>query len=340
MEPIKSRRNPYLVLLYLLMGLAVGILVSLALGRYPILPNQLWDLLWEGIRNSASHQLTPAQAVLLRVRLPRIFLAVLVGAALSAAGATYQGIFQNPMASPDMLGASSGAGFGAALAILLDQSRQMVSIWAFICSLGGLGLVWVISSRAKGRQIFSLILTGMIVSALFSAGISLLKLVADPANQLPAITYWLMGSLSGAQGADLIWMGGALLLGMVPLLLFRWQMNLLTLSEEEAHSIGVPIQMVRMVLICSATLLTAASVAVSGLIGWIGLVIPHLARRLTGDNFRYLLPASALTGGLFLLLVDNISRNLLSTEIPIGILTAFVGAPFFLYLILYRGEEL
>ncbi|MEF9895632.1 MAG: iron ABC transporter permease, partial [Clostridia bacterium] len=202
------------------------------------------------------------------------------------------------------------------------------------------GLVWLVGRFAKGKQVMSMILAGIMVSSLFQAGTSYIKLVADPTNQLPAITYWLMGSLSGAKAADVAFLLGPMALGLVPLMLLRWKMNLLTLGDEEARTMGVNAGRLRLVTVLSATLLTAAAVAVSGTIGWVGLVVPHLARKLVGNNFRRLMPASMLLGALFLVVVDDVSRNLLATEIPLGILTALVGAPFFLWLILRRGERL
>ena len=271
-------------------------------------------------------------AAVLNIRLPRILLAILVGCALSAAGTAYQSVFQNPMASPDILGASSGACFGAALAILLGFPGQGVTALAFGFSLLTVGLVYAVGRRARGSRVLNILLAGIMVSSLFSAGTSYIKLVADPNSKLPEITYWLMGSLSGTRMGEVKFLLPALLLGLVPLLGLRWRINLLTLGEEEAASMGVDAGRLRLVVIFCATILTAASVSVSGMIGWVGLVIPQLSRRLVGSDCRCLLPASMLMGGAFLLLVDNVSRNLLATDIPIGILTAFIGAPFFLRL--------
>ena len=200
-------------------------------------------------------------------------------------------------------------------------------------------LVYAIARRTKGNRVTSLLLAGVMIGSLFSACTSYVKLVADPSNQLPAITYWLMGSLSGTRMNVVAFAAVPMLIGLAPLLILRWRINLLTLGEEEARSMGANTNRLRLVVILCATVLTAASVAVSGMIGWVGLVIPHLSRKLVGNDCRHLLPASALFGAIFLLLVDNISRNLLATEIPIGILTAFVGAPFFLYL-MTRKEHL
>ena len=276
------------------------------------------------------------ETIVLNIRMPRIIMACLVGCCLASAGACYQGVFQNPMAAPDLLGASTGACFGAALAILHGRSSAMITLYAFFFSLLTVLLVFVIGQRAPGQKTVNLILAGIMVSSLFSAGTSYIKLVADPGSKLPEITYWLMGSLSGTRGVDIRFAVFPMALGLIPLLLIRWRLNLLTLGEEEARALGINTALLRLIVVVCATLV-AASVSVSGLIGWVGLVIPHLCRRYIGNDYRKLLPASMLFGATFLLLVDNISRNLLAVEIPIGILTAFIGAPFFIYLMHQKG---
>lgn len=323
----------------LILLLLAMVVISLNMGRYPISPGQVLHMLAPGIVKDWGLPGTDEQmkAIFFQVRLPRIFLACLVGCCLSAAGAAYQGIFHNPMAAPDVLGASAGAAFGAALAILLEGSKRDITASAFLFSLAAVGLVLFIGRRGKGRQILTLILSGIMIGSLFSACTSFVKLAADPNDQLPAITYWLMGSLAGAQPADVRFILIPMALGMIPLYLLRWRINVLTLGEEEARAMGVHTGAIRMAVIFSATLITASSVAVSGMIGWVGLVIPHLARKLAGPNYSRLLPASMLTGAIFLLTVDNVSRNVWVSEIPIGILTAFIGAPFFLGLILKNG---
>ncbi len=319
--------------------LLVLVVLSLNMGRYPITPGQVLHMLLPDLGKSIGLPETDGQmqAIFFQVRLPRIVLACLVGCCLSAAGAVYQGIFHNPMAAPDVLGASAGAAFGAALAILLEGSKRDITASAFLFSLISVGLVLFIGRRGKGRQVLTLILSGIMIGSLFSACTSFVKLVADPNDQLPAITYWLMGSLAGAQPSDVQFITIPMLLGMLPLYLLRWRINVLTLGEEEARAMGVHTGAVRMVVILSATLITASSVAVSGMIGWVGLVIPHLARKLAGPNYSRLLPATMLAGAIFLLIVDNVSRNVWVSEVPIGILTALIGAPFFLSLILKNG---
>ncbi len=333
------RRIPYPVIIISLSIILVAvIMLSVFLGRFPITPIELLSILFSKIFPIEPFWTDQMEKILFNVRLPRIVLACLVGCCLSAAGATYQGIFQNPMAAPDILGATSGAAFGAALAILNRGNSTAITISAFVFSLLSVLLVYFVSQRARGNKLLGLILCGIIISSLFSASTSYLKLVADPSDQLPAITYWLMGSLSGTTWDTVSMAIIPMALGLVVLYLLRWRINVLTLGDQEARTMGINATQLRLIMIVSATLVTAASVSVSGMIGWVGLVIPHLARMLVGNNYKYLMPATMLFGAIFLLIVDNISRNLLQTEIPIGILTAFIGAPFFVYLITKRSE--
>lgn len=312
-------------------------LASFVLGRYDVPIGQVVRILLSRVIPLTQTWTGNMEIAVLNLRLPRILLACLVGCSLSAAGTAYQSVFRNPMAAPDILGASSGACFGAALAILLGFQRLGVTAAAFAASLATVALVYVLARGIRGNQVVNLLLAGIMISSLFSAGTSYIKLVADPTNQLPEITYWLMGSLSGTRLADVARILPAMAAGLLPLFLLRWKLNLLTLGDDEARAMGVNAPRLRFLTVVCATLVTAASIAVSGMIGWVGLVVPHLCRKLVGSNFKVLLPCSMLAGAAFLLLVDNLSRNLLATEIPIGILTAFTGAPFFLYLMLRKG---
>lgn len=336
-----KRKIPYsTIIIILIVALFFVMIGSVTLGRYPISLKELAGILGSKIFNIEQFWSNTQESLLLIHRIPRIILACLVGCCLSAAGASYQGVFQNPMAAPDILGASSGAAFGAALAILLGLSRSMITLFAFAASLITVALVIFVGNRAKGKRVLGLILAGIMLGSLVSSGTSLIKLVADPDDQLPAITYWLMGSLNGTAPKDVWFALIPMLIGLIPLFLLRWRVNILTLGDDEAKTMGVNSKRLRIIVIFCATLITAASVSVSGVIGWVGLVIPHLTRRMVGNNYRHLMPASMLFGAIFLLLVDNISRNLLATEIPIGILTSFIGAPFFIYLITRDGEQL
>ncbi len=322
-----KQRKPLAIILIMAAVLAALFLYSFILGHYDVPLREVVRILFTG------HSDDPKMvAAVSNIRLPRILMACLVGCCLSAAGTSFQCVFRNPMASPDILGASSGACFGAALAILLNFSHTGITLFAFLFSLLSIALVYLIGKASRRNRVVAILLAGIMVSSLFSAGTSYIKLVADPSNQLPAITYWLMGSLSGTRKSDLRFVIWPMMCGLVPLLLLRWRINLLTLGEEEAETMGVHTGRLRLVVIFCATLLTAASVSVSGMIGWVGLVIPHLCRKMVGSNCRWLYPAVMIFGAFFLLLVDNISRNLLAVEIPIGILTAFIGAPFFIFL--------
>lgn len=324
----KTKKRQFAVLIIVLM---ITVLVSVLLGRYSLTPAQLLKTLFGNADTAGDAK------VIFEIRLPRIAVALLVGAALSVAGVCYQGMFRNPMVSPDILGASTGAGFGAALAILLGAGYFGISLTAFLFGLLAVLLAYLVSRVGKTNETIAMILAGMVVSSLFSAGTSYLKLVADTQQQLPAITYWLMGSLSSVKSKDMLFLAIPFVIGIVPLMLLRWRMNLLTVGQDEAQAMGINTKLLRAIVVGCATLLTAASVAVSGMIGWIGLVIPHFCRMLFGCDYRRLLPATALFGAAFLLVVDDIARLATTEEIPIGILTAVVGAPIFLYLIVTGG---
>lgn len=314
-------------------------LLSFVVGRYGVPLGQVVRILLSGVLPLEQTWTDNMAIAVLNVRLPRILLACLVGCGLSAAGTGYQTVFQNPMAAPDILGASSGACFGAALAIMTGQGAVMITVFAFLASLLSVALVYLVGNHTRGNRVVNLLLAGIMVGSLFSACTSYIKLVADPTNQLPQITYWLMGSLSGTRMGTVRFAAVCMAVGLVPLLLLRWRMNLLTLSPDEARAMGVHTDRLRLAVILSSTVLTAAAVSVSGMIGWVGLVIPHLSRRIVGSDCRRLMPMSCLFGAAFLLLVDNMARCLTATEIPIGILTAFVGAPFFIYLMVKGGDR-
>ena len=314
-------------------------LLSFVVGRYGVPLGQVVRILLSGVLPLEQTWTDNMAIAVLNVRLPRILLACLVGCGLSAAGTGYQTVFQNPMAAPDILGAYSGACFGAALAILTGQGAVMITVFAFLASLLSVALVYLVGNHTRGNRVVNLLLAGIMVGSLFSACTSYIKLVADPTNQLPQITYWLMGSLSGTRMGTVKFAAVCMAVGLVPLLLLRWRMNLLTLSPDEARAMGVHTDRLRLAVILSSTVLTAAAVSVSGMIGWVGLVIPHLSRRIVGSDCRRLMPMACLFGAAFLLLVDNMARCLTATEIPIGILTAFVGAPFFIYLMVRGGDR-
>ncbi|MGD9827381.1 MAG: FecCD family ABC transporter permease [Hyphomicrobiaceae bacterium] len=326
-----------MVILGLTAALAALLVVAIGIGKFPIATTDILTAFWNALTGHGSKG--PIETVLFSVRLPRVLAAVLVGAALAAAGAAYQGLFRNPLVSPDILGVSTGAGLGAVLGIFLSLPVAGIQLLAFVTGLATVGLVYVVAGLVRNREpLLVLVLAGVVVGSLAGAVISLLKILADPYDQLPAIVFWLLGSLSSVRSGEL-WSAAPLAAaGLVPMLLLRWRINVLSLGDEEARSLGVEAGRLRLVVIAAATLMTASVVAIAGVIGWVGLIIPHLARMLVGPNFDRLLPASLLMGGTYLLLVDTLARSLAQTEIPLGVLTAMVGAPFFLWL-LARGEE-
>ena len=333
-----ARRGDLVIAALAMLGLAAAAL-SLMLGRYPIDPLQAIQMLVSCVVPLDQTWTDQQAALFFNVRLPRILLALMVGCCLSAAGAAYQGTFQNPLVSPDILGASQGAAFGAAVAILMGLGSTGVSVSAFCFALLTILLVLLISSRAKGNHMMVVVLAGIMVSSLFQAGVSYTKLIADPTDELADITYWLMGSLTGAKMSEVAAVFPIMLIGCGTLFLLRWRINILTMGDDEASTMGVNARAIRIIVIVAATLVTAACVSVTGMIGWVGLVIPHLCRMLVGCDYRRLIPASMLMGAVFLLIVDDIARLATTAEIPIGILTAFVGAPFFLYLITRRKQQ-
>lgn len=313
-------------------GLLVLSLVSMMVGRYGASPAEILTALRQEISGGRADPILAT--VLWNVRLPRVAAGLCVGAALAAAGATYQGLFRNPLVSPDILGVSAGASLGAVLGIFLSLSVAAIQVLSFMGGLIAVAAVYAVGAAVRNRDpVLTLVLAGVAVGALIASGISLVKILADPYDQLPAITYWLLGSLTAVTRFDVLSILPALVVGMVPLVLLRWRMNLMTLGDEEAQAIGVDTRRLRVVLITAATLITAAAVSITGVIGWIGLVIPHIARMLVGPDFRRLLPASMMLGGAYLLVVDMLARSIALIEVPLGILTAAVGAPFFLWLL-------
>ena len=322
------------------------VLVSFALGRYPISPVELISTLGglanNALANFAAHfgvaiphvEVNQQMATaLMNIRLPRILVVMLVGAALAVAGASYQGMFKNPLVSPDILGASAGASFGACLALLFDMSNSMVQLFAFVGAMVAVGgAVWMNKMVNKYDALLGLVLGGMLVTTLFQSFTSLVKFMADANDKLPAITFWLMGSFSRINQTDLAVIVAPMLAGFVLLMLERWKLNVLSFGEEEARSLGVNTGRVRLIVIFASTLIVACSVAVAGIVGWVGLVIPHLARSIVGPNYKVLLPTSMFLGAGYLLIVDDLCRLMASTEIPIGILTAIIGVPFFIFI--------
>lgn len=316
--------------------LLVGALIlAIFVGPFPLGPGEVLRTLVLGAIHSGDQDV--AGTVLFNIRLPRVLMAALIGAALSAAGAAYQVVFRNPLVSPDILGVSAGAGLGAVLGIFLGLPVIAIQGLGFAFGLVTVGLVLAITATLRGGgDVLVMVLCGIAVGALAGAGISLLKILADPDDQLPAITFWLLGSLAGIKQADLALVLPSIIVGLSPLLILRWRIGVLSLGEDEARALGVETRRIRFVVILGATLVTAAAVSAAGIIGWIGLMVPHMARLMTGPRFDRLLPVSILLGAAFLVIVDMAARSFATTEIPLGILTAVVGAPVFLVLLSRR----
>lgn len=326
----RDKKIVFLISVLIFLSILMG---SFLLGKFPISLHDFFYSILNQIVPVKQTWSSQVETILFNIRFPRIIMAVVIGAGLSVAGATYQGLFQNPMISQDILGASNGAAFGAAIGLYFSFSYDRIVLFSFFCGLVAVFSVLMINHLLKARSNLNMILIGMMIGSLFSSAVSFLKLVGDPTNTLPAITYWLMGSLSSIKIQNVYYVAPIILIGMIPIFLFRWRLNVLSLGEEEALSLGVNTKILRFIFIFSATLITAASVSISGMIGWIGLVVPHFSRLLIGDDYRYSIPLTAILGGSFLLIIDDFSRLLTTSEIPIGILTSFIGAPIFLLLI-------
>lgn len=319
------------VLILIILNIILFI-VSLSLGRYKIDPITVLNAILSKIFLLKQTFDDTVKTVIFDIRFPRVIAALLIGASLSESGAAYQGIFDNPLVSPFILGLSSGAGFGAALVILMGGNYLLIELFAFIFSIIAVILTIFISRSQKNSNSVTLVLSGFIVSSLFTSLISFLKYYADPYTKLPSIVYWLMGSLSQISIKDVMFVSPFIIVSIILLYLLRWKLNILSLGSEEATLLGENPARLRFIIIFLSTLLTSLCVSISGVIGWVGLVIPHLGRMLVGPDFRKLLPVSTLLGAFYLLLIDDLSRSISSSEIPIGILTALVGAPFFIYL--------
>lgn len=336
---VKRRLYAAVALVMLLLTVVAG----LGIGRMAIAPGDVIGILANQLTGATGAYPKAQVLTVVSIRLPRVIAALLVGSALAISGAAYQGLFRNPMVSPDILGASAGASFGACLAILLSASNHLVQLAAFAAGFAAV-MVTYVSARRIGRganQTLLLVLCGLIVGTLFQAFVSLIKYTADPDTKLPEITYWLMGSIAKVTWDDLRVFMLPYILGAVPLLLLRWRLNALSFEDTEAESLGVNVTVLRGLFILCATLLTSAVVAIAGVVGWVGLIVPHLVRFVFGPDNRFVLPVSLVAGGAFMILVDTACRSLMAAEIPLGILTSVIGAPFFFIILLrtQRGEH-
>lgn len=326
-----------IILLFVLL-IAIALIAS-GVGPYPIAPLTVLDVLTQRLFGASAD--STISTVLFNIRLPRVVAAGLVGAALAAAGAAYQSLFRNPLVSPDILGVSTGAGLGAVIGILLGLPVFIIQLFGFA---GGLATVMIVVALARtlrgSGDVLVLVLAGIVVGALAGAAISLVKVLADPYDQLPAITFWLLGSLAGVRANDVAATVPVVLIGLAPLILLRWRIGVLSLGDDEARALGVNVERVRAIVIAAATLVTASVVAISGVIGWVGLMIPHMARILTGPRFDRLLLASIPLGAAFMIAVDTLARAGARIEIPLGVLTAAIGGPIFVWLLARSRKRL
>jgi iron complex transport system permease protein len=314
-------------------ALALAVLFSLGLGRVNIGFSQVLKILASPLFPMVPDWSATTFSVVMDVRLPRVMAGILVGAALSISGATFQGVFQNPLVSPHILGVASGAGFGAALAILFFDNLWVIHLVSFLSGLLSVAMTWFLSRVYKMTPVLMLVLSGIVVGSLFSAMTSFLKYIADPMNKMPAIVFWLLGSLNHVSAKHLFIAAPVFIVCITILLLLRWRINLLAMGDEDARALGINTEALKAVIILCATIVTASAVCLSGIIGWIGIMIPHIGRLLVGPDHKDLLPVSMLIGAAYLVSVDTIARTLLVTEIPIGILTAIIGAPVFAVLL-------
>lgn len=323
----------------ILLGTLVALLAALAIlsigiGRVSIAPDRIMAILASKFVSVTPSWTSAEELIVMNVRLPRVAAAIMIGAALAAAGAAYQNLFRNPIVSPDILGVSAGAGFGASMAVMLNLGAIGIQSAAFGMGLLAVVLCFTIGQAINRHSLIVLVLIGVVIAAFFQAMISVLKIVADPIDVLPVITFWLLGGLNKITPADLPVAAMMIFVSLAILYVLRWQVNVMSIGEEDARNLGVNVALVRMLLVFSATLMTAAAVSISGIVGWIGLVVPHMARMLVGPSFDRLLPVTMVTGALFVLLVDDFARAASSMELPLGIVTSVIGAPLFILLLL------
>ena len=324
--------RPRCAVFLILLPLAL-LYASLFVGRFAVSPIDVARILFAQIFPIAPDWPKSVETIVLQIRLPRAIMAMCVGAGLSISGAAYQGMFRNPLVSTDILGVTAASGFGAALALLLSANAPALQLTAFAFGLAGVALTYRLARIYQTTPVLMLVLSGVVVAAFFSALLSGAKYVADPESRLPAITYWLLGSLNAASIKGLAMALPPIILGSLGLLLVRWKLNVLAMGDEEARSLGVETERLKGIVIVCTTLITAAAVSVCGMVGWVGLVIPHVGRMMVGPDHRFLLPATLSIGASYLLFIDDIARTATAGEIPLGILTAIIGAPFFAYLL-------
>jgi iron complex transport system permease protein len=307
--------------------------VSLFVGRFAVPPLEVGRILWAHIASLPHTWPESLETIVIEIRLPRAVMALFLGAGLSASGAAYQGMFRNPLVSPDILGVTAASAFGAAVALLLSSGAFELQIISFAFGLFGVFVTYMLARVYRTTPVLMLVLSGVVVAAFFSAMLSAVKYLADPESKLPAITYWLLGSLNATSTRSLTMALPPILIGGTGLMLLRYRLNVLAMGEEDARALGVRTEQVKGAIIVCTTLITAAAVSVCGIVGWVGLVIPHLCRMIVGPDHRVLIPASISVGATYLLFIDDVARTATAGEIPLGILTAIIGAPVFAYLL-------
>ena len=320
-------------MLILIIAPFLFMVLSLTVGRYPLPLPEIIQILWFRLWGLTGRFPEIYEVIVWDIRLPRALLGLFVGASLAASGTAFQGLFRNPLVSSGTLGVSAGAGFGASLAILFFNNTALIYLFAFTFGILAVVLSYLIGRFYSATPTITLVLGGIIVSSVFSALVSLAKYAADPYEQLPAIVFWLMGSLASARYSDLMVAGIPMVIGMAGLYAVRWQINVLSMGDREARALGVNTAVTKGLVLACATMATAGAVCVSGIIGWVGLVIPHIGRMLIGNDNKLLVPVSISLGACFLLLVDVLARTISGSEMPLSILTALLGGPFFVYLL-------
>lgn len=332
--PLLAARQGFtfrLALLYLLM--LACCLLSFWVGRYSLSPRLILDIFLSKLGLIVPYWAENLEIVLINVRLPRILLAVMVGGALAVSGASYQTLFKNPMVSPGILGVSAGAGFGAALAMLYNGAWWEVQLSAFVFGLAAVAAANLIAWIFGRQELTVMILGGVVVSSFFGSMLSIVKTLADTDNALPSIVFWLMGSLGRGSNRDVLIMLPALAFSLLLLGVFRYQINALAAGENEASTMGVNVKLVKVVVVIAATLMTVVSVTVCGIVGWVGMVVPHIARMLVGADYPRLIATSFGIGGICLLMIDNVVRGVPGAELPLGVLTSLVGTPVFIFML-------
>lgn len=327
-----NRKSTYLTLIVALLLLVPLALIALSIGRMQLSLGQTWAGLIAPKHNALYAN------ILYDIRLPRVLGAMVIGAALASSGIAFQSLFNNPLVSPDLLGVSNGAAVGAALAILLNSNLWVVQGFALIGGILAVSITVLIPRLVDQGGTLILVLSGIIISGFMQAALGLLKYLADPDSQLQSIVYWQLGSIAKLDIPSLLAALPMMIIGFIILIFFRWNLTIMSLGGQTAASQGINIERERLVIILAATLLTAGAVCLAGTIGWIGLVVPHIARRLIGDNARFALPLAAIFGAAFLLVIDTLARTMSAGEIPLSILTGFIGTPVFIYILAHRKD--